>query len=154
MTCEQFREAYNRHLDGAPGKDEAPFVLAHAQVCQDCAAYRDAIASLDAELRHLPAIGIPPHLVRALEEVPRRCKPREMSVSWRPELLRALSFGIPASVVFAVLGGAPVPFQTAGDFLLAFAGLLVFLHSSLQPFFLPGPSLPGQGGRLQSGDTP
>jgi len=154
MTCEQFREAYNRHLDRALGEDELPFVLAHAQQCHGCAVYRDSIASLDAKLRHLPGVEIPARLVRKLEEVPRRSTPSGARVAWSPELLWALSFGIPASIVFVILREQPASFQAAGDFLLAFAGTLVFLLSILRPIFLQGLSLPGQDRRSQRGDAP
>lgn len=154
MTCEQFRVAYNRYLDGALGEGELLPLTTHTQQCQGCAAYRDAFAALDRDLRRLPDVKIPARLVRKLEQEPDRARRRKARVAWTPEVLRILSYGGAAVIASALLGKLPAPFSTAGEFLLAFAGVLVVLLSILQPIFLPEFSVPGRQRRSQRGALP
>ena len=152
MTCEEFRRSYNSFLDGVLNEGESRLLVEHAGQCQGCAAYRDAFASLDEDLRRLPELPIPLELVRKLEDLPYRSRPGEARAPWKPEILRALSFAIPAIVAFVAFGELPETFQAAGNILLAFTGTLVFLLSVLRPIFLPGPPLPRQSRRSRRGD--
>lgn len=135
MICEEFKRAYSSSLDGVLGEGEARHMLAHAQQCQGCAAYRDALASLDADLRHLPALEIPARLVQNLEQLPQSFKPREARVGWRPEFFRILPYGVAAIVASLLLGELPAQLQAVGNSLLAFAGTLVFFLAVLWPIF-------------------
>jgi predicted anti-sigma-YlaC factor YlaD len=152
VTCEEFRSAYHTYLDGVQDEHDRRDMLAHADGCSACAAYRDAFAALDADLRHLPDQEIPTDLLRTLERIPASVSPINARVTWRPELARILALGIPAVIAFFIFGMLPPDLRLIGNALLAFAGTLVFLLTALRPIFLSPPVFSGRARLSQSRD--
>ena len=117
-------------------------MFAHAEGCTMCAGMRDALMSLDRDLRQLPEVHMPQHLFQTLERIPRTRTAAQRSLTWKPELIRATVYavaGIAASLLFGHLQREP---QMIGQMVLAFTGIFVFTMSVLRPLFLPPPRTP------------
>jgi len=132
MTCREYRERLRGETGSSASSMADDDLRAHAAGCPGCAQFTQWLMALDRALRDLPRAPIPGPVIDAVRDIALRPPP----LPWRPDLLRAAVFIIPAVFVWTGRTLLPDAFQFLAPATLAFAGAFIFVTAALRPRLL------------------
>lgn len=135
MTCSAYRERLRAQATTEQaGADRA--LEEHHAGCPACARFAAWLLALDAALRDLPRAPVPPAVLEAIREIPRRPGP----LPWLPDLLRAGAFIVPGACVWYGRALLPEAAEFLAPAVIAFAGTFLLITAALRPRLLGPPA--------------
>jgi hypothetical protein len=134
MNCTEFRNLYNRYLDGRKSSPLPTEAVLHGRNCSTCGSYASAMVRVDDCLREIPDVPFPEELLAfsGAAGVHFPGPPGELS----PRPGRGAAIALPAFVIWSISLFIPLPWQFAAQLLLVSGSMVLLAVTSLSPGFI------------------
>ena len=134
MTCEVYREQFNRALDGGTQEHPSEEMIQHAHTCTGCREYTSSMLALHTGLSSLPMEQPSRKLLLEISSIGRVEDTAGRTLDWKPEIRRAFVFILPLLLI-VILRWFRADWAGPVEYFLVTAALAWLFTNILRPFF-------------------